>query len=132
MRLSTLLTSGTLAIVGVIHLLPVTGVLGRDRLSTLYGLTIDDPNLAILMRHRAVLFGLLGVVLLFAAVKPSLQVIAFAAGIVSVASFLLIAHLVGGYNEAVQRVVIADIVALVLLLIGFATYWLGDRIAARH
>lgn len=132
MRLSTLLTSASLAIVGLIHLLPVTGVLGSDRLSTLYGLTIDDPNLAILMRHRAVLFGLLGVVLLFAAVKPSLQAIAFAAGFVSVASFLLIAHLVGGYNAAVQRVVVADIAALVLLLIGFATYWFGDRIAARH
>ena len=55
------LVSATLVLVGLIHLLPLSGVLSADQLASLYGLSFSEPNLAILMRHRAVLFGLLGV-----------------------------------------------------------------------
>jgi hypothetical protein len=132
MRLLTLLTSTMLVVVGIIHLLPVSGVLGSDRLTTLYGLTFDEPNLAILMRHRAVLFGVLGVFMLVAAIKPSFQTAAFVAGFVSVASFLLIAYSIGGYNAAIQRVVIADWVALVCLAIGFAAHLRSTLQSAAH
>lgn len=49
-----------LIIVGTIHILPLSGVVGGARLASLYGMSFDEPNLAILMQHRAVLFGLLG------------------------------------------------------------------------
>lgn len=81
-----------LVVVGIIHLLPLSGVLGGERLASLYGLAFDDPNLAILMRHRAVLFGLLGLFLVYAAFKPALQAMAFTAGFVSVLSFLSLAY----------------------------------------
>lgn len=67
------LVSAMLVIVGVIHLLPLSGVLGVGRLAALYGVSISDPNLSVLMRHRAVLFGLLGAFLVFAAFKPTFQ-----------------------------------------------------------
>jgi len=82
------LVSAMLVVVAVIHLLPLPGVLGSERLSALYGLSFDDPNLQILMRHRAVLFGLLGVFIMIAAFRPSWQPLAIAAGFVSVLSFL--------------------------------------------
>jgi hypothetical protein len=112
------LVSAMLVIVGIIHLLPLSGILGSERLSALYGISIQDTNLIILMRHRAVLFGLLGAFLLFAAWQPAFQMIAFIAGFISVVSFLLLAWLSGGYNAEVGRVVIADIIALVCLVIG--------------
>ena len=68
------------------------------------------------MRHRAVLFGLLGVFLLVAAFRPALRTLAIIAGFVSVTSFIAIAWSVGGYNDAVNRVVIADIIAIVALI----------------
>jgi hypothetical protein len=68
------------------------------------------------MRHRAVLFGLLGVFLLYAAFRPALRTLAIIAGFVSVTSFIAIAWSVGGYNDAVNRVVIADIIAIVALI----------------
>ena len=119
--------SAMLTVVGIIHLLPLTGVLGVPRLQALYGVTITDPNLEILMRHRAVLFGILGAFLIYAAFRPGLQLAALIAGAVSVISFLVIAGTVGGYNAGIARVVTADIVAVVCLLIGAFAYW-KDRV----
>jgi len=111
-----------LVLVGIIHLLPAVGVLGAERLSGLYGVSLDDSNLVILMRHRAVLFGLLGLFIVYAAFKPSLQPLAFLAGFVSVISFLGIALSVGGYNDAIAKVVIADVVAVIALCIALVLY----------
>ena len=116
------LVSAMLVIVAIIHLLPLSGVIGSERLASLYGISFDEPNIAILMRHRAVLFGLLGLFMLVAAFKPSFQVAAFVIGFVSVVSFLWLAFSVGGYNAAVGRIVTADIVALACLIVGAAAY----------
>ena len=116
------LVSAMLVVVAVIHMLPLSGVLGSERLAALYGLSFNEPNLAILMRHRAVLFGLLGLFLLFAAFRPPFQTIAFMAGFVSVVSFLWLAWSVGDYNAQVARVFMADIVALTCLIIGVVAH----------
>jgi len=116
------LVSAMLVIVAIIHLLPLSGAVGSERLASLYGISFDEPNIAILMRHRAVLFGLLGLFMLFAAFAPRFQVAAFVLGFVSVVSILWLASSVGGYNAAVGRIVTADIVALVCLIVGAAAY----------
>lgn len=121
------LVSAMLVIVAIIHLLPLSGVIGSERLASLYGISFAEPNIAILMRHRAVLFGLLGLFLLFAAFAPRFQVAAFVIGFVSVVSFLWLASSVGGYNAAISRVVTADIVALVCLIVGAAAYAYARR-----
>jgi hypothetical protein len=118
-----LLVSATLLVVGVIHLLPLSGVLGGARLVSLYGVPIGDPNMEILMRHRAVLFGLLGAFLIYAAVKPPLQGIALLAGLISVASFMILAWSVGGFNAQLATVFKADVVALGCLAIGVIAWW---------
>lgn len=112
------LVSAMLVLVGVIHLLPLSGVLGSERLASLYGLKFNEPNLEILMRHRAVLFGLLGAFMVFAAFKPAYQTVAFVGGFISVVSFLYLSWAVGGYNEQLGRVFVADVVALVCLIVG--------------
>ena len=121
------LASAMLVVVAIIHLLPLSGVIGSERLASLYGMAFSEPNIAILMRHRAVLFGMLGLFLLFAALTPRFQVAAFVVGSVSVVSFLWLAYSVGGYNAAIGRVVTADIVALVCLVIGAAAYAYARR-----
>ena len=92
-----------LIVVGIIHLLPLVGVLGGTRLNALYGVAFDDPNLMILMRHRAVLFGLLRTFMLVAAFRPGLQWAAFIVGFISVISSLWLAWSVGGYNAQMSR-----------------------------
>jgi hypothetical protein len=108
--------------VGIIHILPLSGVLSAARLFDLYGITFDDPNVEILMRHRAVLFGLLGIFLISSAFLPNLQLAALITGFVSVVSFLYLAYSVGGYNDQVSRIVTADKAAIVCLLVGSIAY----------
>ena len=117
------LVSAMLAIVAIIHLMPLLGVLGADRLATLYGLDFSEPNLAILMRHRAVLFGLLGSFFLYAAFKPSLQPMAFLGAFISLASFLALVASAETHNRLVQRVVLVDIIAIVALIVAVAAWW---------
>ena len=116
------ITSATLVIVGVIHLLPITGVAGGPRLTALYGLESSDANLEILLRHRAVLFGLLGAFLVYAAFRQSTQPLALIAGFLSVGTFLWLAYAVGDFSSHIARVVTADIIALACLVIGSITY----------
>lgn len=116
-----------LLLVSIIHLIPVSGVLGAERLTALYGLSFDESNLAILMQHRAVLFGLLGLFIGYAAFNRAYQPLAFIAGFISVFSFLLISWTSGNYNQAIQKVVIADWVALVFLVVAFVCYLLTNK-----
>lgn len=117
------ITIACLTLAGVIHLLPLPGALGAAQLTRLYGVAADDPNVGILLQHRAVLFGLLGVLLIVAAFRPELRAVALIAGLVSTVSFLAIAWGVGGYNAQVARVVVADVLALVLLLVAAGIEW---------
>ena len=86
------IVSAMLLVVGVIHLLPSSGVLG-------------------------------GAFLIYAAVKPPLQGIALLAGLISVASFMILAWLVGGFNAQLATVFKVDVVALGYLAIGVIAWW---------
>ena len=110
---------------GIIHLLPLSGVAGDEQLRKLYGLSFAEPDLAILMRHRAVLFGLLGAFLVYAAFRPAMQPVALIAGFVSVVSFLWLAWSTSGYNAEISRVVAADLVTLACLVVA-AGVWLVE------
>jgi hypothetical protein len=111
-----------LLIVAAIHVLPLLGAFGEKHLSRLYGISLGDPNLAILMRHRAVLFGLLGAFLFVAALTPLLRLAGFIAGAISVGSFLLLAWHVGGCNDHLRKVFATDVIAAVCLACGLLAH----------
>ena len=113
-----LIVPAVLVLVALIHALPIMGVLGAAKLSQLYGIPVQEANLELILRHRAVLFGLLAAFLAYAAVRPELHRIALGAGFVSVISFLVLAHPSTSLNTALTTVVRADWVALVLLVVG--------------
>ena len=104
-------------IVAVINFLPALGVLSVERMEAFYGVAIREPNLEILMRHRAVLFSIVGVLLAAAMFRPSLRPLAAAAGFVNMLAFILVAWMIGGYNPPIRRVVLVDAVASVLLAV---------------
>lgn len=112
----------TLLLVALIHALPLLGVLGAARLSVLYGIPVTEPNLEILLRHRAVLFGMLAAFLAYASFKPELHTLALTGGLLSVGSFMALLLMVGSPNAALQTVFKVDVVALGLLLAAWAAH----------
>jgi hypothetical protein len=110
--------STILLLVAAIHALPAVGVLGAGRISQLYDVSILDPNLELLLRHRAVLFGVIAGLLAFAATRADLHRLALVTGTISVSAFLLLAQSVPTLTPGLVSVTRADWLALLLLAIG--------------
>ncbi|MBL4864111.1 MAG: hypothetical protein JKY63_04370 [Rhodobiaceae bacterium] len=108
---------GGFLVAAVINLLPVIGIMGVPQLEKAYGVQLSGADLAILLRHRAVLFGIVGGLLATAAFMPSLRVVAFSAGMLSMVSFLIFQALEGGGNAALVRVAYVDYVGIAALAI---------------
>ena len=116
-----------LLLVALIHALPLIGVVGASKLETLYGISVRDLNLELLLRHRAVLFGLLAAFLAYAAFQPLLHRLALFAALVSVLAFLLLAWQIASYNAAISRVVLVDLIALAALIVAGAVHTLSPN-----
>ncbi len=108
--------TGLMLVVAAIHLVPMSGFFGADRLASLYGIEITNGTLEILLRHRAVLFGILGTFFAYAAFTPAVQPIAFATAFASLASFFFLAFSVGQPSESIRKIVIGDVVASLCLV----------------
>lgn len=108
--------AGALLLGGLINALPVMGLFGGGALASLYGMPFEDASVRILMRHRALLFGLLGGAMVAAAFVPGWRRPMAVTGLVSMLGFLLLAALEGGGNAAIRRVVLADLVACLALV----------------
>ena len=113
------LSTAILIAVGLLNLYPLIGVLSADQITQLYGLSLETPDHVILMRHRAVLFGLLGVFIIYSAVEESLRLLACVAGLVSMISFVLLAYASGDYGDELQTVIVADIAGSIVLAVVF-------------
>ena len=121
--MSSLYTIGLLSS-GLINILPTIGILGENTLTRLYGIPFKDPNLILLMRHRAVLFGMVGSFMLSAIWKPEWRQLAGFAGLASMLSFVVLARTGGPVNKEIRRVVNVDIVALIFLIGSMAKEYL--------
>jgi hypothetical protein len=54
------LTTTPILFAALVNRAPVTGLLSAERLRALYGISFEGDTLLIRMRHRAVLFGIVG------------------------------------------------------------------------
>lgn len=115
-----------LLVAGVIHLVPLVGVRSAQRLEALYGVDVATPELSLLLRHRAVLFGLVGAALCGAIVLPALRWPAMGGGLVSMVAFLgLCVHEGVGRTGKLRKVVVADVVSIGCTLGAAGLLWAG-------
>ena len=106
---------------GLVHLLPVAGLSGAPRLEDLYGISLDgDPVLTLLMQHRALFFGIIGMFLIMAAWQPAHRSAARLVALASMVGFIVLYGVAGVDAPALEKIVWTDVVAS-LLLIG--TFW---------
>lgn len=118
------MVTSALVAAALVHLIPSVGVLGADTLDVLYGTDLhdndNDIDNDILLRHRAVLFGILGIATLTAAWTRRLQTFALVANLASVASFVVIAVTGPDTTPAIERVTLLDAVLAVLIAASIA------------
>lgn len=110
--------SALLLAAGGINLLPIIGLAGARTLASLYEVPVHGPDMTLLLRHRALLFGILGSGMMYSAFKPAWQPAALGAGLTSMVGFALLAVAgeggAGALNPAMSRVLRADVLGIVL------------------
>lgn len=120
--MTELVTVAALLLVALIHVPPITGLFGPAALTRLYGFAPSDPSVSLLLRHRGALFAVVATLLVAAAFWPALRPLSIALGTLSVLPFLMIATSTQELTAPLERVVIADWIALAALaLAGFLT-----------
>lgn len=118
--------AGLIVLAGIINFLPVFGVLSAARLEGLYGVDIADPTLAILLRHRAVLFGVIGGFMIFAAFRQRFHLPAIIAGSIAMLSFLWLYYLASDPPQSLLSIAYADIVGVSALGVALVLKALGN------
>ncbi len=101
--------------IAALNLVPAIVAWAPQFSQTLYGLTLDTPALDVVMRHRAVLLGCVGVGLGVAAFRDDWWGPAVALAVGSKVSFLVICALHVDALGPLRRVALLDVVALLAL-----------------
>lgn len=109
-----------LIFVGLLHAVPAISGLSASRLASLYKVDADDKVLLVLLRHRAVLFGILAAGCFYSAFTQTAALEISIAGLVAMLSFVGIAFSIPHQSPAIQKIAMADVVGLVVLAAGWA------------
>ena len=104
-----------LFIVGVINFLPLMGLFSAVQLSQAYGVELASNELQVLMRHRALLFGILGGFMLFSLFKPKMQLPAMIMTGCSMLGFLGLILLTGDINDELVTITQVDVAGILFL-----------------
>ncbi len=107
--------SALLVTAGLINFVPVAGVLSADILASAYVIQAPEGDLLILLRHRALLLGILGALIFVSAFRRHLQPAAILAGLVSMLGFIAFTLASGEYGTELRGVVIMDVTAMTAL-----------------
>jgi hypothetical protein len=118
----------TLFVAGLINLLPSMLAFLPDKISKSYGIEIPNANYELLLRHRAILFGIIGGLMIFSSIVKKYYEIATIAGLISMTSFILLYFLIDrGISSELKKVMVIDILASLILLIGLAVFLITSK-----
>lgn len=109
---------------GLIHLLPFALAFLPERIQSAYGVEVTGSDMMLLLRHRAVLFGIVGAVMLYSSLKRRHYALSTFVGLASMLSFILLYGFIGGINDSLKSVVWVDVAASVALASSSAAYLL--------
>jgi heme A synthase len=117
-----------LFISGIINILPSLLAFLPDKISKSYGIEIPNANYELLLRHRAILFGIIGGLMIYSALVKKYYELSTIAGLVSMTSFILLYFIIGkDINQELNKVMMIDVVATVILCIGFLLFILKSK-----
>lgn len=112
-----------LFITGIINILPSIIAFLPQKVESAYGVALPDANYELLIRHRAVLFGIIGGIMIWSALSKKSYDLSFIIGMISMTSFILIYKVVAQPVQVeLLKVVKIDIIGIFILLIGYLLY----------
>lgn len=111
------ITTALFTIVGLINCAPLMGITGDSMLASLYAVDVASPDISLLLRHRAALFGIVGGYILISAFRPKHRPAATIMGFASMLSFMLLYLMIGAESTKLAGVFRIDVVAVILLAI---------------
>ncbi|MFQ6395700.1 hypothetical protein ACLMAJ_19820 [Nocardia sp. KC 131] len=104
-----------LAIAGLLNTVPAIGAVAPQGMYAAYGIAPAGRDLEVVLRHRAVLFAVVGIGLLVAVFRPALRPIAVCANAISFGGFLVLVIVGGPVGPGPVRVAAFDVAGLVAL-----------------
>ena len=114
---------GCLLMVGLINFVPLLGLFSATGIESTYGVKLADQNLALLMRHRALLFGIVGGFVLLSIWVAQYQKAAMWMSGISMTGFAILVMQTVQINQAISNVLIVDLIGLGFLSIGVLIKW---------
>lgn len=108
-----------------IHLLPAIGMVSAARLTALYGVAPADVTTVLLLRHRAVMFAVLGIGFAASAFVPMLRVPAAVLALVTMLAFIALAGGGDAHGTAIRRVARVDVVVSALVVAALSATVVG-------
>lgn len=108
-----------LIMVGLLHTIPAISGLSTAKLAALYQIDSNDHVVLTLLRHRAVLFGLLSAACYYSAWTKTAAIEVSLIALIAMLSFVLIAFTTPHHSHAIKKVAIADSAGCAVLAIGW-------------
>ena len=110
---------GLLVAAGLLNAVPMIGAVSPRWARSAYGLAEVSSDVEVLLRHRAVLFAIVGVGLLVAAFRPHLRNAAVAANVTSFVGFVFLVLDEGSRDPSLVRIAWFDVAGLIALAAGY-------------
>ena len=115
-----------LFVAGVINFIPSFLAFIPSKISSSYGVEVSTANYELLLRHRAVMLGIIGGFMIYAAISKKQYSDAIVLGMISMVSFVIFYVMMKGeINPQLTKVMKMDVLAIVVLLIGLVVYKFG-------
>ncbi len=121
-----------LVIVGLFTFLPLFGIISAERIESAYGIELLSSDAIILMRHRALLLGMLGAFVIYSAFVPRYQKLALSLVAINMVGFIFLG--MSGYpvNNAISNLMLVDIIGLFFIAVAlFAKYQISNTPVAQ-
>ncbi|OJJ17263.1 hypothetical protein BKI52_31670 [marine bacterium AO1-C] len=117
-----------LFLAGLVNFAPAMIVFFPEKIAQSYGIQLTEANLELLMRHRGILFGLIGGLMMYAAVFKKYENLAVLLGSISMGTFILLYFIsTPNFSPGITKIMRIDVVAFSLLLTAYVIHQLNFK-----
>ena len=111
-----------LLITGFLNSLPSLLAFFPGKFTKSYGIVLPNENFELLLRHRAILFGIVGGIMIYSALSKTAYEIATITGVVSMFSFVALYFLIGNITSELKKIMLIDIFATIILFTAYIIF----------